>query len=365
MTRGGGVLLAIHHSLPSRQFDSPSDLETVTVQLMIMGSPLICVVYVPPNSDTSYYASLISYLDSISATHRIIILADFNSPGICWSTLHAPSKSLCDLLFRRNLSQMVDFPTHINGNTLDLVISSPEVHISDLKILSSPLRSDHYMLGFTSPLLARHRADSSFSRVSLNYKKADFDNMSSFLLDHDFSSYYQSSDIEFLWHYIKDTILLSISLYTPVIKKRSHLQPPWFTSSIRHQLHKVHSLRKKCKHNPSPHNASILSAAESTLHTDISTARVAFESSLVDAFAYSKDSKIYDYIRSFSKSGGILSELQYQSQTLTAATGKANASMISSILSSTHPVRMLHSLTYHFLHHHGGHFCCSCYSGSI
>ena len=50
---------------------------------MIMGSPLICVVYVPPNSDTSYYASLISYLDSISATHRIIILGDFNSPDIC------------------------------------------------------------------------------------------------------------------------------------------------------------------------------------------------------------------------------------------------------------------------------------------
>ena len=73
-TRGGGVLLAIHHSLPSCQFDSPSNLEIVTVQLMIMGSPLICVVYVPPNSDTSYYGSLISYLDSISATHRIIIL---------------------------------------------------------------------------------------------------------------------------------------------------------------------------------------------------------------------------------------------------------------------------------------------------
>ena len=149
--------------------------------------------------------------------------------------------------------------------------------------------------------------------------------MSSFLLDHDFNPYYQSSDIEFLWHYIKHTIFSSISLYTLVIKKRSHLQPPWFTSSIRHQLHKVHSLRKKCKHNLSPHNAFILSAAESTLHTDISTARVAFESPLVDAFAYSKDSKIYDYIRSFSKSGGIPSVLQYQSQTLTAATGKANA----------------------------------------
>ena len=129
-------------------------------------------MYVP---DTSYYASLISYLDSISATHRIIVLSDFNSLDTCWSTHHghsSPSKSLCDLLFRHNLSQMVEFSTNINGNTLDLVISSPEVHISDLKILSSLLRSDHYMLGFTSPLLARRRADSSFSCVSLNCKKA-------------------------------------------------------------------------------------------------------------------------------------------------------------------------------------------------
>ena len=162
---------------------------------------------------------------------------------------------------------MVDFQTHINGNTLDLVITSPEVHIYDLKILSSPIQSDNYILGFTSPLLAKCRAHSSFSRVSLNYKKLTL-TMSSYFLDHDFSSYYQPSDIEFLWHYIKDTILSSISLYIPVIKKRFHLQPRWFTSSIRHQFHKVHSLRKKCKYNASPYNASILSAAESTLHTD-------------------------------------------------------------------------------------------------
>ena len=48
-THGGGVLLAIYHSLPSRQFEAPSNLEIVTVQLTIMGSTLICVVYIPPN----------------------------------------------------------------------------------------------------------------------------------------------------------------------------------------------------------------------------------------------------------------------------------------------------------------------------
>ena len=217
---------------------------------------------------------------------------------------------------------MVDFPTHINGNTLDLVISSPEVHISDLKILFSPLRSDHYMLGFTSPLLAKRRADSSFSRVSMNYKKADFDNMSSFLLDHDFSSYYQSSDIEFLWHYIKDTILSSISLYTPVIKKRSHPQPPWFTSSIQHQLHKVHSLRNKCKHNPSPWLTLLLiqRTPKSMITSEVSLRVVVF--------------------RLYCSTNPKHSLLPLARQM---------PSMISSILSSTLPVRMPHSLTYHFL----------------
>ena len=62
-----------------------------------------------------------------------------------------------------------------------------------------------------------------------------------------------------------------------------------------------------------------LSAAESLLHTEISNAKTAFESSLVEAFALSKNSRIYNYIRSFSKSGDIPAVLQYQSKSLTSA----------------------------------------------
>ena len=68
-----------------------------------------------------------------------------------------------------------------------------------------------------------------------------------------------------------------------------------------------------------------LSAAESLLHTEISNAKTAFESSLVEAFALSKNSRIYNYIRSFSKSGDIPAVLQYQSKSLTSAIDKANA----------------------------------------
>ena len=229
-TRGGGVLLAIHHSLPSLQLQSPPDLEVVTVQIMTRGTPLICIVYVPPNSDNNYCLAIVDYLNSISANHQILILGDFNSPDICWSTLtghSSSSRALSDLLFRHNLSQLVDFLTHVSGSTLDLIIRSPGFNVTDLKILPlSTLQSDHHMLGFSLPLLNHSaHATSSLSRVSLDYRQADFDAISSFLLDYDFSSYYKSYDIQFLWGYLKDTILSSISLFTPAVKKRSHCYP--------------------------------------------------------------------------------------------------------------------------------------------
>ena len=83
--------------------------------------------------------------------------------------------------------------------------------------------------------------------------------------------------------------------------------------------------QKKCRRNPSPHNLTRLSSAESSLQVEISNARTDFESSLVHDFAFSNDSRIYDYIRTFSKSGGIPSSLQYQSQLITSAPEKANA----------------------------------------
>ena len=106
------------------------------------------------------------------------------------------------------------------------------------------------MLGFSLYLLT-HSAytTSSLSRVSLDYRRADFDGISCFLLDHDFSSYYKSYDIEFLWRYLIDTILSSISLFTPAVKKRFHYYPQWFTSSIKHQLHKVHSQWKEWRNH--------------------------------------------------------------------------------------------------------------------
>ena len=78
---------------------------------------------------------LITYLDSTCADNCVIIIGDFNCSDICWSTLTGSSsfpKDLCNLAFKHNLVQLVDFPPHSSGSTLDLIFSSPGVHVRDL-----------------------------------------------------------------------------------------------------------------------------------------------------------------------------------------------------------------------------------------
>ena len=115
------------------------------------------------------------------------------------------------------------------------------------------------------------------------------------------------------------------ALFFHRIQKRNHPYPQWFNSSIRHQLHKVHTPTKKCSCNLSSHNLTCLSSTESSLQAEISDARTNFESSLVHDFVFSNDSKIYDYIGTFSMSGGFPLSLQYQSQLITSAPEKAHA----------------------------------------
>jgi len=54
VTRGGGVLLAVKNTVPSQCWESPKDLELVTVVISLNNPVKICLVYNPPNSSLEY-----------------------------------------------------------------------------------------------------------------------------------------------------------------------------------------------------------------------------------------------------------------------------------------------------------------------
>ena len=134
----------------------------------------------------------------------------------------------------------------------------------------------------------------------------------------------ESHDIEFVWSFLKDTLLSEVSIFSPMVRVKSSSFPKWFTSSIRHQLNKVHSLRKKYKRHSSPSNLFRLTSAECFLQLSMLDARSNYEALLVKEFATSKNPAIYHYLKSFSKSSKMPSVMYHQSNKAEDPVDKAN-----------------------------------------
>ena len=139
-SRGSGIMIAINHSIPSKIISCSNEVEALTVQLLLKQPINLCLIYNPPNSESSYHQKLLAYIsDIMQSTVEVILLGDFNAPGINWSTLSASSdfsSNLCGLIFQFNYVQQLNHPTHIHGNNiiLDLIITSSADTISDINL---------------------------------------------------------------------------------------------------------------------------------------------------------------------------------------------------------------------------------------
>ena len=132
-SRGAGVLIAVNNKFPCQPITSPENLETMCIKLMLPNPITLCVNYVPPSSTAVYYDNLFNFfLHLHQVSDKMIILGDFNLPDIDWDVLsgHSPvSNQFCDLVFQTGLSQLIDRPTHIHGNILDLLLTNLEDNV--------------------------------------------------------------------------------------------------------------------------------------------------------------------------------------------------------------------------------------------
>ena len=101
------------------------------------------------------------------------------------------SNLFCDIVFKFNLSQFVNLPTHIYGNIPDLILSNDSDLVKNIIIHSiqdNHLVSDHYMITFSTP--CDPPKSKASSHYVLNCSKVDWNGLSSYLLDYDISPLY-------------------------------------------------------------------------------------------------------------------------------------------------------------------------------
>ena len=112
-----------------------------------------------------------------------MILGDFNLPDINWNTLSGSSPlahTFCDLVFKLNLLQLIESPTHIHGNILDLLLTNADSLIHNVEVNSSPIHSDHFLINF-SISVPGHSTSHFVPYYAYDYSKANFEGLDAYI----------------------------------------------------------------------------------------------------------------------------------------------------------------------------------------
>ena len=332
-SRGGGVLLCVNQSIPSNLILSHCNLELITVEIKSNKTFLLCVMYVAPGASVDYVTCLCSYLEGLIQSERVLLVGDFNMPDVNWLTLCGNSGSsalFCDLVFKLNLVQCVVNPTHNKGGILDLVFSNDHDLVGNVWVDTSWDKSDHYRVNFKISL-SKHLTRSSSSTM-LDFDHADYESIQDFFIDHDFSNFFENYNVDLLWSYLSYLIHEAIDLFVPRKTVSSDRYPIWFTPSIRNNINKLRTLKKKNSVGPTDCLKSKITNLSDKVQSDIGDAKVCWETRLVSDFANHKKQKIYKYMKSLSSASSLPVSMSLQGST--ASSNKAKAELFNSFFFS-------------------------------
>ena len=319
-------MLAVTDNISSKLIGKHSSLGAIVVSVLCNNKEItICLLYVPPDANQSHHETLLEYLSSLSCHDHLLIL-DVNLPDVDWENYQGYSdfsSQFSDKSFELNLEQLVDKPTHISGNILDVVLANFVINqptVSDAHLQGLP--SDHFIINFSVPT-SSHTVEQKASYVAYDYSRADWDSMYNSMMNHNFHEYCHLSDVEEVWATLKHILQAAIQAFVPqfLVKKKQH--PNWFTPTIKHRLNCIHSLRRKYKKNPSSNLKLKLQAEEDNLQAFIVEAKSDYESNLISNYASGNHGFIYKYISSLSKSYCLPLQMHLGTDTATCDQDKA------------------------------------------
>jgi len=176
---GGGVLIAVDGNLQPSELKIKTKEEIIVVK--INNKILLCCYYRPhiylKNMDQ--IRLIIEEMISKHPGHRVIFLGDMNLPDIDWRTNRLKPNAkhkqthvdFLAILLENNLQQLVHEPTHVHGNTLDLICTNTPELFKEVSVVTPGL-SDHYLI--TARLdQSKARIDKPTPRTVKLYTKTD------------------------------------------------------------------------------------------------------------------------------------------------------------------------------------------------
>lgn len=274
--RGGGILIYVKSSINACETTIPSNFnQHASIDIVSPNSSPISlyVIYRSPNSNATNNDEMVEILKSIR--NPVIVVGDFNYPGINWTTLegNADSQKVIDASLDNFWSQHVSFPTHRSGNILDLVFA--EDGLIDEVINDGQLgNSDHCVLMMTTNQSVTPNNQHQKKR---DYRRADFNMLRNLFKNCPWTEMMQNTNTTEAWSAFKSTYNSVVDRCIPLKREQSKKWPPWMTHELIHIVTKKRQLWKKYKSDPSDVNHGRFKDAEKMTKKRIRKAKLNFE----------------------------------------------------------------------------------------
>lgn len=266
---GGGVLIVapnemIHQKIPLNLANLPFEAVAILLPTQAMIDTeivLICVYVVPKYVNSDLVDLLTNFLENIANEFKnseLCIVGDFNLPDIIWENHIVKPSSLRKSLHQNflnfvdecGLKQLVFEPTHIRGNTLDLVFVSNMKLVYNVTVIS-PGFSDHYIVEFQLKTF-KPRVESCSELTFKSYKNANFLEIAKGLSDtlskvENLISNTESIDV--IWETFSHDLLLLVDNHVPsyIVKAKKAKEPLWFNNKAKKIVASQRKLYNKYK----------------------------------------------------------------------------------------------------------------------
>ena len=202
------------------------------------------VIYRPPRlpfsaEDGNNTASLCALLENLSG--EVVVVGDFNLPGIEWERLHSDSpgeRVVLEVIQGLFWTQHVDFATHEDGNILDLVLDSGGLvtGVWDEGRLGG---ADHSMLKIE---LAGPAREQDNKELVPDWTKADMEGMKASIMTINWEEKLKGKTGLERWEVVKDIIKEETDRCVPKKARRIGTKPIWMNRNILRLIRKKRRL---------------------------------------------------------------------------------------------------------------------------
>jgi Reverse transcriptase (RNA-dependent DNA polymerase)/Endonuclease-reverse transcriptase len=262
------------------------------------------------------YRSPSSGNDSISGIARLIrgaeknclFFGDFNLPDIDWEggVARGRSRELLEAANDRLLEQLVQFSTHVRGNTLDLILTDIPERVINVAEEGQLGASDHVLM---AARIAVGAGPPPADRALPDWRRADWQGMRTELQQLDWDQVLQGKTADQAWSTLRERVEQLVARHVPNRRRRNHDRPPWLSREILRAIRRKKKLWSRAKQGQ---NVAEYREAEKAVRNMIRNAKRRFERNIAKGCGSEQANKkrFFAYIRRKTKSGPCVGPLK-------------------------------------------------------